>query len=262
MDFIKITSASNTLIKLLRSLHSRRGRQKENAVILEGTRLVADAVKFSAKIRCYILSESFAEKNSSLLKGFPEAKTYLLPDILFRKVCETDNPQGLLAVSDIPSYNDDILAEIKRAIVLENIQDPGNAGTIIRSADAFGFGAVIFSRDSVDPYNSKVIRSTMGSLFHIPVIVSNDVYMTLEKLKGYGVKILAAHPRDAELCHKADLSGDIAVVIGNEGNGLSDRILNMADQKIMIPMKGLAESLNASVAASVLLYESMRQRDV
>lgn len=260
MDFMRISSASNPLIKSLRLLHSKKGRQKENAVILEGSRLVTDAVKSNAKIKAYIVNESFAEKYSFLLKKFPEAKSYLLPDSLFKKISETDNPQGLIAVSEIPYYNEEKLKELKRVIVLENIQDPGNAGTIIRSADAFGFDGVIFSKDSVDPYNSKVIRSTMGSLFHIPVIISDDVYTTLDKLKGYGLKILAAHPRDAELCYQTDLFDNIAIVIGNEGNGLSGRILEMADKKIMIPMKGNAESLNASVAASVLLYESMRQR--
>ncbi|NMA64848.1 MAG: RNA methyltransferase, partial [Clostridiaceae bacterium] len=159
-------------------------------------------------------------------------------------------------------YNDELLAELKRIIVLENVQDPGNAGTIIRTADAFGFDAVIFSKDSVDPYNSKVIRSTMGSLFHIPVIISKDIYSTLEKMKDYGLTIIAAHPREAELCYEADISQNIAIVIGNEGSGLSEKILNIADKKIMTPMKGSAESLNASVAASILLYESMRQRDI
>lgn len=260
MDYIRITSASNPLIKLIRTLHTKKGRHKEQAIILEGSRLVTDAVKSGAKIQYFIISESFLSNNNNLPDGFPVAKVVLLPDDLFKKTCETDNPQGIMAIAKIPAQNEEgLISQTERIIILENIQDPGNAGTIVRTADAFGFDAVFFSKDSVDPFNSKVIRSTMGSLFHLPVIVCQDIYSTVERIKKRGIMIIAAHPRDAEYCYEADLSGKLAIVIGNEGNGLTERMMELSDKRVMIPMSGGAESLNASSAASILIYESMRQ---
>lgn len=259
MDFQRITSASNNLIKLIRSLHDKKGRLKEKAIVLEGIRLVTDAVNSGAQILYFIISDSFIAKNRTLPEGFPAAKVVLLPDELFKKTCETDNPQGIMAVARIPMHDEGIILQSERIIILENIQDPGNAGTIIRTADAFGFDAVLFSKESVDPFNSKVIRSTMGSLFHLPVMVYQDIYSVAEKLKNRGVSIIAAHPRDAEYCYDMDLSGKLAIVIGNEGNGITERMMKLSDKRVMIPMLGGAESLNASAAASILLYESMRQ---
>ncbi|NLX72539.1 MAG: RNA methyltransferase, partial [Bacteroidales bacterium] len=155
----------------------------------------------------------------------------------------------------------DVISSVKQVIVLENLQDPGNLGTIIRSADACGFDAVILSKDSADPYNPKVIRSTMGSLFHIPIIIEEDFDGFLNELRSRNIRLVAAHTRDALSCWQADLTGNVAIIIGNEGNGLSEHILELADMTVMIPMKGKAESLNASAAASMLIYECMRQRE-
>ncbi|NLU51608.1 MAG: RNA methyltransferase [Clostridiaceae bacterium] len=261
MNVVRITSASNPAIKLIKSLHDKKGRQKEKSVLLEGIRLVADAANSGALIRYFVVSESYFEKSREIISKYHSEKVIVLTDELFGKVSETEAPQGLIAVARIPCYNEDeILSRLKRLIVLERIQDPGNAGTIIRTADAFGFDAVILSGDSVDPFNSKVVRSTMGSLFHIPVVVSEDIYSTINKIKDKSIPVIAAHPRDGRSCWNVDLSSDVAIVIGNEGNGLTNKMLELSDEVAMIPMTGLAESLNASSAASVLIYESMRQK--
>ncbi len=261
MNHIRITSASNPIIKELRSLADKKGRLQEKALLLEGLRLVEDAADFGADIRYFVVSDNYLGRNESLLSRFPHHRVILLPDDLFRRVGGTENPQGIIAVVELPTHDQaGILSQVNRIIVLEGLQDPGNVGTIIRTADACGFDAILLSKDCVDPYNPKVIRSTMGSLFHLPVLICEDIYQTLEALKKRSIQIIAAHPREAMPCWEADLSKDIALVIGNEGNGLTECMLNLSDKKVMIPMCGRTESLNASTAAAMLLYEGMRQR--
>ena len=259
MDPIRITSASNSIIKEIRRLHDKKGRQKSKAILLEGTRLVTEALASEAKIRYFVLSDSFYEKSDGILSEYPDTKAFLVPDELFVRIGETKTPQGVMSAVELPDYDSSMILGLRRLIVLENVQDPGNLGAIIRTADACGLDGVLLSRDSADPYNPKVIRSTMGSIFHLPVIVAPDIYEALEGLKRYGVKVAAADIRNAVPCWEADLSGNTAIVVGNEGSGISERMLQLADLAVMIPMPGKAESLNASAAASILLYESMRQ---
>ena len=260
-ESIRITSMSNQIIKEVKSLNNKKGRMKAQAILLEGWRLVKDALDWGAKIRYFIVSDSFSQKEGLFLSKMSNIKTVQVPDELFSRICETETPQGILAVAEKPVYDKkEIFRSIDKVIALENIQDPGNLGTIIRSADACGFDAVLLSKDSVDPYNPKVIRSTMGSLFHIPVIVAENFSETLNELKSNNILLAAAHTRDSLPCWQADLSGKVAIIIGNEGNGLSDKVLEIADITVMIPMPGKAESFNASAAASILIYECMRQK--
>lgn len=261
-DEIIITSISNPIIKEVRSLSNKKGRIVAQAILLEGYRLVKDAVDSGAEIRYYIIADSFFQKAELFLSDVPNIKVVQVSDALFYRISETQSPQGIMAVAELPVYDKkDVINGVKQVIVLENLQDPGNLGTIIRSADACGFDAVILSKDSADPYNPKVIRSTMGSLFHIPIIIEEDFDGVLNELRSRNIRLVAAHTRDALSCWKADLAGDVAIIIGNEGNGLSEHILELADMTVMIPMKGKAESLNASAAASMLIYECMRQRE-
>ncbi len=262
-DWITITSMSNPIIKEVRSLSNKKGRIAAQAILLEGYRLVRDALDSGAEIRYFIISDSFFQKDELLLSDMSNIKVVQVPDEVFSRISETQSPQGIMAVAELPVCDKkDIINRVKRVIVLENLQDPGNLGTIIRSADACGFDAVILSKDSADPYNPKVIRSTMGSLFHIPVIITEDFNGLLNELRSKGMLLIAAHTRDSLPCWQADMSGELAIIIGNEGNGLSDNILELADMTVMIPMTGKAESLNASAAASMLIYECMRQREI
>lgn len=260
-DQIRITSISNQIIKEVRSLRNKKGRISAQSILLEGYRLVKEAVDSGAEIRYFIVSDSFLTKEEFFLPQVSNIRVVQVPDELFGRISETQTPQGIIAVAKVPIYNQkDIIKNASQVIVLENLQDPGNLGTIIRSADACGFDAVLLSKESADPYNPKVIRSTMGSIFHIPVIIVEDIYQVLDDLKARKVFLAAAHTRDALPCWNADMSGNVAIIIGNEGNGLSDMIIEKADRTIMIPMTGRAESLNASAAASMLIYECMRQR--
>lgn len=257
---IIITSANNSIIKEVKTLNTKKGRLKAQAFLLEGSRLVFDAFNSGAKIRYFIASDAYVEKTEHLDEKMLRIKTIQIPNKLFMQISETDSPQGIMAVAEFQNYDErSILSSAKRVMILENIQDPGNIGTIIRTSDACGFDAVLVSEDSVDIYNPKVIRSTMGSIFHLPVIATKDFYNALKILKENGLTLVAGHTRHSIPCWEADLSNNIAIIIGNEGNGVSDKLLNYADINIMIPMNKRAESLNAAAAASVLIYESMRQ---
>lgn len=260
-DKIRITSMSNQIIKEVRSLSNKKGRRTAQAILLEGFRLVKDALDSGAGVRYLIISDSFSQKEELFLSQRTNIKLLQVPDELFSRISEINSPQGILAVAEKPVYDKkEIISRVKRVIALEDIQDPGNLGTIIRSADACGFDAVLLSKDSVDPYNPKVIRSTMGSLFHIPVIIEENFYQALYELKSKNMLLAAADIKNALPCWQADMSENVAIIIGNEGKGLSEKIIELVDITIMIPMPGKAESLNASAAASILIYECMRQK--
>jgi TrmH family RNA methyltransferase len=196
---------------------------------------------------------------------------YAIPDKLFKSISATETPQGILAVIPTKFYNlENIIertleqsTEFQRnkisLIILDGIQDPGNMGTIIRTADGAGFNGVILSKDCVDPYNPKVIRSTMGSIFYMPLYLSNNLSVTLNEIKDLGIKIYGAHLEGSVDYYKIDMTGNIAIIIGNEARGISSTSLCAADKLIKIPMPGRLESLNASVAAGILIYESFRQ---
>jgi len=222
---------------------------------------------------------------------------YVVPESLFREISDTDTPQGILAIVRINNYslkdiicanseygvnstnnsnNSDNIKSYstkmqsnkyrqpdkygKCFIILDEIKDPGNMGTIIRTADAAGFNGIIASRGCIDPYNPKVLRSTMGSIFHIPLHICDNLIEALMEVKANGIRIYASHMKGGKNYYEVDMIGNIAIIIGNEANGISSVSASIADELIKIPMPGRTESLNASVAAGLLMYEPLRQR--
>ena len=174
---------------------------------------------------------------------------------------DTKTPQGILAVVRRMEYTaEDILGETPHVLVLENIQDPGNLGTIFRTAEAAGATGIVLSKDCVDLYNPKVIRSTMGAIFRIPFIYTDDLKGTIDELKREGITVYAAHLKGENSYDMEDYKTACAFLIGHEGNGLTEETAACADRKILIPMEGGAESLNAAVASAVLMFEAGRQR--
>ena len=260
-EYFRITSASNTVMKEVRNLAEKKGRVKSGAFVVEGVKLVTEALSYRISIRFIIVSDSFIPRFETMLPELSGVRVYQVPDFLFSKISTTESPQGILAVADFPvGERDSLLKQFTRCVILENVQDPGNVGTIIRTADACGFDGILLSSGCADPYNPKVLRSAMGSAFHLPVITCEDIYDTIKSMKASGMRIVAAHPRDAAILWDSPLADNIAVVIGNEGSGLSELMLDLTDVCVMIPMPGKAESFNAAAAASILMYESMRQK--
>ena len=248
MEIKKIGSAQNEYIKKLSKLKQRKYREETGLFIVEGERSCRDAINSSFLIESVVMSESFFDK----AKNFGFENLIVVKDKIFELLSDTKTPQGILAVLKMPEVKE---FKSGRYIFCDEIQDPGNAGTILRSADAFGFSGVIFSKGSVDVFSPKVIRSTMGSIFHID-LWQNCEKNILEELKLKGFKISAS-----ALSGESVTSKDMKVeknhifVIGNEGAGVSDEILDIADEIVYIKMQGKAESLNAGVAASILMYE-------
>jgi RNA methyltransferase, TrmH family len=259
-----ITSSKNPAFKLVKSLNERKYRENNEMFYIEGTRFVNEALKEGVQFNKLFLSESFSiSKMSSDLEVFihGNSEVYILPDKMFNEICDTENPQGILAVIGMRKYHlQDLVDDKGFVVVLDAIRDPGNMGTILRTADAAGVSGVLISKGSVDVYNSKVLRSTMGSIFRLPIVFSDDIADDINTLKKYGFRILATHLQGKENYFDVSLKEKIGLVIGNEAFGVSQSISESADSLVKIPMPGKAESLNASVAAGILIFEAVRQR--
>ena len=252
-----ITSAANPIVKQTIKLSGRSGRKKQGAFLLEGQRLVADAIAAGAPIRYVMLCEDVQVKLPSC-----NAPQYVVNRKIFENMQGTVHSQGVLAVAALPQ--DTVLAvedlAQKRALLyLDNVADPGNMGTILRTADAAGVDAVVLSRGCVDVYNPKVVRATMASLFHIPLFFDDAADTALRTLQAAGFRLIGACLDGAVSCFAADFTGKTAIVIGNEANGIRKPVLERCETKVKIPMVGGAESLNAAVACGILCYERLRQ---
>ena len=256
-----ITSTSNAQIKELAKLQKKsRLRDEKGIFLVEGPRMTEEIP--AERIEKVYASESFAKKNKEFLEKL-QAPVELLTDTVFAYVSDTKTPQGILAVVKQQPYSFEELLGKERAsflLILDHLQDPGNLGTIMRAAEAAGVTGILMSSDCVDIYNPKTIRSTMGALYRVPFVVSEDFAGDIERLKKAGVSTYAAHLGATISYEGADYKKPCAFMIGNEANGLSDEVAALADCKILIPMAGQVESLNAAMASGLLVYEARRQR--
>lgn len=253
-----ISSISNEKIKNLVHLRkSAKARRIQECFLVEGPRMFFE-IPVSLLREVYV-TEEFSRKYADRLKGY----SY---ELITEKVCchlsDTKTPQGVVAVVGRRNCSlEDMTGRDGKAciIVLENLQDPGNMGTVMRTAEAAGVTGIIMNKGTVDPYNPKVIRSTMGAVFRIPFLETEDLAADIGFLKERGIAVYAAH-LEGDVFYHCDFSRPCAFLVGNEGNGLTRETASLADFKIRIPMEGSIESLNAGVAASLLMYEAFRQR--
>lgn len=257
---IMITSTSNPRIKNLALLGKKAKARKEQGVFLaEGWKMIKEAPK--DWIRELYVSESFlaGEENEKRLR---DAEYETLSDHVMKAAADTQTPQGILAVISMPQWNFEEAAKKENGtyLFLEDIQDPGNLGTMLRSGEAAGITAVIAGGGTVDLYNPKTIRSTMGSIYRMPFFQADDFKNAVCRMKERGMKLYAAHLEGSRLYDEPDYREKCGFLIGNEGKGLTEGTSELADAYIRIPMEGKAESLNAAIAASVLMYEANRQK--
>ncbi|VAX22569.1 FIG011178: rRNA methylase [hydrothermal vent metagenome] len=240
-------------LKYFSSLKQKKYRQKERKFIVEGKRLVNEALKSKYECEIVIMNRSFADKNNQ-----PGLSKHLRSEIVsdkdYQKLTDTKSPQGITAVMLMLPAGLEISGDEELIVALENISDPGNVGTIIRTCDWFGVRSVIISPGSVDLYNPKVIRSTMGSLFHINIFESDDFYDDLLKLKKKGMNILCSD-MDGKDIFTYRTKGSSVLIMSNEAHGPTEDALNIADEIITIPKQGNAESLNVASAASVMIAQ-------
>lgn len=262
----KIESKENSIIKKIKQLKIKKNREQYNQFIIEGVHLIEESIKNNIQIDFIVYGDSFLENEynkeliSLLIKK--DIIIYNVSDQLFKIITDTETPQGILGVVKKPYFIEhDILSQPKSNIViLDRIQDPGNMGTILRTADAAGIDGVIIIKGSVDVYLPKTIRSAVGSIFRIPIFHMDDPIDVIKLLKKYNKKMIATSPSAKNFYYDLPLAEDIAMIIGNEANGVSKAFLENVDHVVKIPMLRDTESLNASIAASIMMYEIVRQK--
>ncbi|MDR2182830.1 MAG: RNA methyltransferase [Clostridiales bacterium] len=255
-----ITSTSNQVAKYVRSLSTKRARDTSGTFVAEGAKFVEEVAACRAKsweIELVAASDSFAKANN--LAKYQAAKLHIMTDRVFASISDVKQPQGVLAVVRQKKYGlDEMLgAENPLLLLLEDIQDPGNLGTILRIAHGLGSHGIILSADCADIYSPKVVRSSAGSIFHVTFATAH-LQETITALKSRGIRVFAAKSQARRNLHQQDFRRPTAFVVGNEARGLSDEIAAASDAAVSIPAK--SESLNASVACGILVYEAMRQR--
>ena len=256
-----IQTGTNKISKHIKSLRERKHRDETGLFVAEGLRFVNE-IPLDYEVEYYAFSENFCKDNDTNMYE-NRAECYIFDDKTFKDFSDTNNPQGIIAVCQKKNFDIKKLLENSKNglfIIAEELNDPGNLGTIVRTADACGADGVFLSKGSVDLYNSKVLRSTMGSIFHVPVVTDIEIEQCMEIFKQNSITLYAAHLKGVKTPYQCDLKQSTAFVIGNEARGLSEKTAQKCDILIKIPMPGKAESLNASVAAAVLMYEAVRQR--
>lgn len=258
-----ISSVSNVQVKNLILLQKKsKAREEQGVFVIEGLKMFEEA-RDGGYLRKAYCSESFYQEklreNPEYFFGFDFE---ILTDQVFRNVSETMTPQGIMGLVNKMDYKLDELINVNKPclLLLEDIRDPGNLGTMIRTAEGAGVSGIIINGSSVDIYNPKVIRSTMGSIYRVPIFQTEDFYATLQAVKAQGISIYAAHLMGIPYDTEGSFQEGCAILIGNEANGLSEEASALADKLIKIPMAGKVESLNAAVAAAILMYEAARQR--
>lgn len=255
-----ITSLTNSKIKhVVQLTTSAKARREERLYIVEGERMVRE-IPVDEIVECYV-SEGFVAYDC-----IPDGVQYeTVSEAVFKKMSDTMTPQGVLCVVRFSDRSiDDFMSEHKdgilRLLVLESVQDPGNLGTMIRTAEGAGFDGIIADGKTADVYNPKVTRATMGSMFRMPVIYIDDLHEILGMLQQDGVKLCGTHLKGTKSYMSAEYGDRVAVIIGNEGRGMTDATSDMCDLLVKIPMSGKVESLNASVAAALMMYEVNKSR--
>lgn len=254
----EFTSIRSPRIKGARRLAKRAFRQRERRFLAEGPQAVREALALPEVVRELYATAEAMQRHGSLVRtaeqaGVPVHRVTL--DVM-GELAQTVTPQGLLAVCSFVDVPLSALDRPRLVVVLSHVRDPGNAGTVLRTADAAGADAVVFTDASVDPYNGKCVRAGAGSLFHLPVAIGVNVHDAVAHMRAAGLRVLAADGAGTTMLNDVDLSHPTAWIFGNEAWGLPDEVLALADEVVRVPIYGRAESLNLATAAAVCLYAS------
>lgn len=264
-----ITSVKNQQVKYVQNLIKRgKARREEGVYVVEGLRICREIPE--DELETLYVTETFLKTEGAEAERFLRYPCEIVSDAVMKAMADTQTPQGVLAVvrqknwtlEDVTGRTGGREGKPRPAcvMILETIQDPGNLGTILRAGEGAGVTGVIMDKNTVDIYNPKVIRSTMGSVFRIPFVYEEDLCGTLKNMKGNGIRLYAAHLKGKNSYDQEDFTCPCGFLIGNEAKGLTEETAALADTYIRIPMLGRVESLNAAVAASVLMFEAARQR--
>ena len=260
-----ISSTANPRVKNIVSLQKKgKERRQQGLFVIEGRKLFEEVLRDAKEALCEVyVTEAYLE-NANQKKTLDGVAYETVSDNVMKTMAETMEPQGILATVRIPKYDKNALLAKEDGVwvALEDLRDPGNLGTVLRTAEAAGVTGVILSASSVDMYNPKVVRSTMGAIFRVPHFYAEDFLEELEELKCCGATVYAAHLAGTQYYDEPEYTGRSVILIGNEANGLSDAASEKANCLVKIPMEGKAESLNAAVATSLFVYEAYRKRRI
>ena len=257
-----ISSKDNELIKHIKKLKDKKYRDENNEYIIEGVKLIEEAVQEKSRIKKVIICDDTTrtyEIPTNVMLEIAKYECIYVTDKIFSSITQVINPQGILAIIEKSTENQQIDYSEDIIVALDNVQDPGNLGTILRTVDSIGLKQIIVTKDTVDAFNSKVVRSTMGAIFRIKIIETTDLVQSIKEMRKHHFKLMVTSLQTDNSIYDIEFNKKI-IVIGNESNGVSKEIQDMADEKAKIPMLGKTESLNASVAAGIVMYEYVRQK--
>lgn len=257
-----ITSKDNEIIKNVKKLKDKKFRDETSSYIIEGVKIISEAIEEKAEIKKIVICEDYIPSGAieqKLMYEIAKNDCIYVDKKVFDSITTVVTPQGILAIVEKPNIHKKINYDEDIILVLDGIQDPGNLGTILRTTDSVNLKQIIVSKDTADVYNPKVVRSTMGAIFRVNVIETENLLETLKEIKKNKFKVVATSLGASENIYNMEYNKK-AIVIGNEANGVSKEILDLADSRVIIPMLGKTESLNASVATGVILYEYAREK--
>lgn len=256
-----LNSKSNDNIKLLKSLFKKKYRDKMGLYVVEGRRIIEHGFENEIEFHSVFFSEDsvYVDGNEKLIELLEsvDLPVYKLESELFKSMADTENSQGFMAIVKKKEYNFD--KEYHKSILfIDRVQDPGNLGTIIRTADSAGVDLIVYNKGTVDPFNSKTVRSAMGSIYYMPMIKIDDNIEFFTELKDAAYKVVTTSLDTNSYYSDVDYGEKYAIVVGNEGQGVSDEIMEISDVKVKIPIYGKAESLNVAIATALMLYEAKK----
>lgn len=263
---VLVKSKSNKWVKYIKKLFRRRFRGRESKFVVEGIRVIEEILESDVPVEVVLFSSQvkFTPRGCELIRIAQKSGITVLEvtEKIMNELSDTETPQGILAVVHRVDVNlDEIISSSPSLLVLvDGVQDPGNLGTIIRTAAGGGVEGVILLPGTVDLYNPKTLRSTMGNIFKIPIVVARDREEVLRKLSDAGLKLIVGDPSAKKAVFEVGLTGPVIIVVGNEGNGVKEDLLKLAGNVVNIPMSPGVDSLNVAVAAGIMIYEVLRQR--
>ena len=259
---MELTGLQNPMVKAAAELKQKKYRQQQGLFLAEGLRTVEEAVRYGA-VQSIFYTAIEDDRTRAVLEeaAAKQIKLVCVSDKVLKKIAATETPQGIIAVCEMRSKRlDEFLASGKMLLVLDRVTDPGNIGTMLRTADAAGVGGLLLLQGCADIYAPKTVRASMGSLFHLPVLSGLSEELLVQAARKAGYELLVTCLDGADNLYKADLQGRLAFVMGNEANGVSPALLAAADKRVFIPMQGRAESLNVAMAAGIVMFEALRQK--
>ncbi len=253
-----LSSRDNTLIKKFAKLKNKKYRDKENMFIIEGEKSVTEALQQEDSLLCVLFAEE-CQQYLDLVNKMPDIQWYQLAPGLIDYICDTENPQGILAIAQIPDYNYESITDEQLLVCLDEVSDPGNVGTIIRTGLALGADGILMTPGCADPFSPKVVRASMGAILHIP-IYRNFCLDELSNFQNQGYLVYCSSLDTENNLYDQDFTGGKIIVIGNESRGISEKSKSTCDTKFKIPINAQVDSLNAAVACAIILAEAWQQR--